>query len=338
MNLLVTGAAGYIGASFSYEALKKGFRVYGCDNFINSDETNIKILENKFPNDFIFEKIDLSTELEKVKNFISNKQIECVIHFASLKSVEESEKIPNEYWRNNLDSTFNVLKAMEDEGLKALVFSSSASVYGQSKIQPLTEDTNLIPESTYGKTKLAIEFILKDLAEKSLINVASLRYFNPIGSHKDGLIVESISDNQSNIMPKIIRVALGVDKKFTVFGNDYETNDGTAERDYIHIEDLISGHLDAVKFILHSKGFIELNLGTGKKVSVLDLLKTFMAASRKEVPIEFSSRRAGDVPVCYADPTKSNKMISWKSKFGLKEMCEDSWRPFQNSDQFKGKS
>ena len=183
-----------------------------------------------------------------------------------------------------------------------------------------------------------LEFILKDLADKSLINVASLRYFNPIGSHKDGLIVESISDNQSNIMPKIIRVALGVDKKFTVFGNDYETNDGTAERDYIHIEDLISGHLDAVKFILHSKGFIELNLGTGKKVSVLDLLKTFIATSRKEVPIEFSSRRAGDVPVCYADPTKSNKMISWKSKFGLKEMCEDSWRPFQNSDEFKGKS
>lgn len=338
MNLLVTGAAGYIGASFSYQALKKGYKVFGCDNFINSDETNIKILENKFSNNFIFKEIDLSREQEKVKNFISNKKIECVIHFASLKSVEESEKIPNEYWRNNLDSTFNVLRAMEDKGIRALVFSSSASVYGYSKIQPLTEDTNLFPESTYGKTKLAIEFILKDLAQKSLINVASLRYFNPIGSHKDGLIVESISDKQSNIMPKIIRVALGVDKKFTIFGDDYKTSDGTAERDYIHIEDLISGHLDAVKYVLQSKGFIELNLGTGKKVSVLELLKTFISANSKEVPIEFSSRRVGDVPVCYADPTKSNKMISWKSKFGLKEMCEDSWRPFQNSDEFKGKS
>ena len=338
MNLLVTGAAGYIGASFSYEALKKGFKVYGCDNFINSDEKNINTLENKFPNDFIFEKIDLSTELEKVKNFISNKKIECVIHFASLKSVEESEKIPNEYWRNNLDSTFNVLEAMEDEGIRDLVFSSSASVYGQSKIQPLTEDANLIPESTYGKTKLSIEFILKDLAEKSLINVVSLRYFNPIGSHKDGLIVESISDNQSNIMPKMIRVALGVDKKFTIFGDDYKTDDGTAERDYIHIEDLISGHLDAVKHILQNEGFVELNLGTGDKVSVLELLKTFMLISNKEVPVEFSSRRAGDVPVCYADPAKSNKIISWKAKFGLKKMCEDSWRPFRNSDGFKRKS
>ena len=338
MNLLVTGAAGYIGSSFSYEALKKGFKIFGCDNFANSNETNVKILKNKFPNDFAFEEIDLSTELKKVKNFISNKKIECVIHFASLKSVEESEKIPNEYWRNNLDSTFNVLKAMEDEGIKAFVFSSSASVYGQSKTQPLTEEANLIPESTYGKTKLVIEFILKDLAEKSLINVVSLRYFNPIGSHKDGLIVESISDNQCNIMPKIIRVALGLDKKLTIFGDDYKTNDGTAERDYIHIEDLISGHLDAVKYILQSKGFVELNLGTGKKVSVLELVKTFMYVNRKEVPIEFSSRRSGDVPVCYADPTKSNKIISWKSNFGLKEMCEDSWRPFQNSDEFKGKS
>ena len=338
MNLLVTGAAGYIGASFSYEALKKGFKVFGCDNFINSDETNVRTLKNKFPNDFIFKKIDLSIELEKLKNLVYNQNIECVIHFASLKSVEESEKIPNEYWRNNLDSTFNVLNAMEDEGIKALVFSSSASVYGKSKIQPLTEDINLIPESTYGKTKLAIEFILKDLAEKSLINVASLRYFNPIGSHKDGLIIESIADNQSNIMPKIIRVALGMDKKFTIFGDDYKTNDGTAERDYIHIEDLISGHLDAVKYISQSKGFVELNLGTGKKVSVLELIKTFMSANRKEVPIEFSSRRVGDVPVCYADPTKSNKLISWKSKFGLKEMCEDSWRPFQNSNELKEKS
>jgi UDP-glucose 4-epimerase len=332
MNLLVTGAAGYIGASFSYEALKKGFKVFGCDNFINSDETNIKILEDKFPSEFVFKKIDLSTQSEKIKNFISNKNIECVIHFASLKSVEESEKIPHEYWRNNLDSTFNVLHAMESEGIKALVFSSSASVYGHSKIQPLSEEADLIPESTYGKTKLAIESVLKDLAEKKLLNVVSLRYFNPVGSHKDGFIAESISENQSNVMPKIVRVALGLEKKFTIFGSDYKTDDGTAERDYIHIEDLISGHLDAVNYALQNNGSIELNLGTGRKVSVLELVNTFMSTNNVDVPLEFSTRRMGDVPICYADPTKSNKIINWKAKFGLKEMCEDSWMPFLNNN------
>ena len=249
MRILVTGGAGYIGGTFSYEALKREHQILVLDNFSNSKPSQIESLKHTFKNNFSFEKVDLALEENKLLKIFSDFKPEIVVHFAGLKSVSESQEQPVRYWHNNVVSTANLLKAMVESNAKKIVFSSSATVYGESFLQPIPETAEIKSMSVYGSTKIAIEEMLSDAAVNSIIDVVSLRYFNPVGAHKEKVIFENPFDSPNNIMPRIIRVALGLDEKLQIYGNDYPTNDGSGERDYIHILDLVSGHFAAMDFI-----------------------------------------------------------------------------------------
>ncbi len=257
----------------------------------------------------------------------SENTIDSVIHFAGFKAVGESVAKPLEYYHNNLTSTFVLLELMRKYGVKNFVFSSSATVYGDAKIIPITEEAPLSATNPYGRTKLMLEEILRDLySSDNSWNIALLRYFNPVGAHESGTIGEDPCGIPNNLMPFITKVAIGELKELSVFGDDYDTPDGTGVRDYIHVVDLAKGHLKALEKLKTNSGLVTYNLGTGNGYSVLDIVKAFSEASGKEIPYKITARRPGDIATCYSEPRKANEELGWKAEKGIKEMCEDSWR------------
>jgi len=327
-KILVTGAAGFIGGTFTYEALKKGYKVHGIDNFSNSTDKNIRIFNTKFSENFTFSQIDLAEDISELREIFLKFIPTIVIHFAGLKAVGESEEKPDLYWRNNVDSTKNILLCLNSK--ISLIFSSSATVYGDNPQQPLTEKSPITPTSVYGKTKVASEDLIKESSLSKGIKSICLRYFNPVGSHKDHMIVEDYANKPNNLMPRLIQTVKNNTNSIKIFGNDYSTKDGTGERDYIHIQDLVDGHMLAMNKIRDVENFEFYNLGTGNPVSVLELIDTFNSVNHLAVEKNFVDRRKGDVEVCFADPTKACKELNWQAKLDLAEMCRDSWAGVKN--------
>lgn len=326
MAVLVTGGMGYIGSHTTVELLRNGYEVIIVDNLINSKELvkdRIKAITGMEPK---FYKYDVLNKKDMDKVFSENS-IDSVIHFAGFKAVGESVAKPLEYYHNNLTSTFVLLELMRKYGVKNFVFSSSATVYGDAKIIPITEEAPLSATNPYGRTKLILEEILRDLysADNSW-NIALLRYFNPVGAHESGTIGEDPYGIPNNLMPFITKIAIGELKELSVFGDDYNTSDGTGVRDYIHVVDLAKGHLKALEKLKTNPGLVTYNLGTGKGYSVLDIVRAFSEASGREIPYKITARRPGDVAIYYSDPSKANEELGWKAEKGIKEMCEDSWR------------
>lgn len=325
MSILVTGGAGYIGSHTAVELLDAGENIIILDNFSNSSPEVLDKIKQITKKDFKFYKIDLLDENALDKVFEENN-IDEVIHFAGLKAVGESVEKPIEYYNNNITGTLNLLKVMKKYNCKKIVFSSSATVYGNPKTLPIKEDFPLSTTNPYGATKLMIEQILQDVnvADKDF-RIAILRYFNPIGAHKSGLIGEVPNGIPNNIMPYIVRVAVGKYNELTVFGKDYDTEDGTGVRDYIHVVDLAKGHLSALKKIRENSGVQIYNLGTGRGYSVLELVKTFEKVNNVKVNYKIGDRRPGDIASCFADVNKAKKEMNWVATKGLEEMCKDSW-------------
>lgn len=326
MAVLVAGGMGYIGSHTTVELLNQGYEVIIVDDLSNSKDIVLERIEKitgKLPK---FYKINIlnSEELEVV--FKDNK-IDSVIHFAAFKAVGESCAMPIEYYHNNLTTTLVMLKLMKKYNVKNFVFSSSATVYGDAKIIPITEESPLSTTNPYGSTKLMNEDILRDVykADNSM-NIALLRYFNPVGAHVSGIIGEDPSGIPNNLMPYITKVAIGELEQLSVFGNDYNTPDGTGVRDYIHVVDLAKGHIKALEKLATNSGLVTYNLGTGNGYSVLDLVNAFSKASGREIKYKIVDRRPGDIATCYADPKKANEELGWTAEKSVEEMCEDSWR------------
>ena len=331
MSVLVTGGMGYIGSHTTVELLKAGKDVIIIDNLCNSSivvKDRIKEITGK---EVKFYNIDLADK-EAVEKVFEENSIESVIDFVALKAVGESVKNPLEYYMNNMVSFLVLLDIMKKNNVKNLVFSSSATVYGEAKTMPILESFPLTATNPYGRTKLMAEEILRDLATSdSSWNIAILRYFNPIGAHESGIIGEDPNGIPDNLMPYITKVAVGELKELSVFGNDYDTIDGTGVRDYIHVVDIAIGHIRALEKLETNSGLVTYNLGTGNGFSVLQLVKAFSKVSGKEIPYKIAPRRAGDVAICYADPSKANKELNWKAERTLEQMCEDSWRWQKNN-------
>lgn len=326
MTVLVTGGAGYIGSHTVLELLNEDHEVIVIDNLSNSSEEALNRVKKITGKDFTFYEKDLLNKKALDSIFKTNK-IDSVIHFAGYKAVGESVAKPLMYYDNNITSTIYLCEVMRNYGVKNIVFSSSATVYGDPHTVPITEDFPLSATNPYGRTKLFIEYLLKDLhvADDSW-NIALLRYFNPVGAHKSGLIGEDPNDIPNNLMPYISQVAVGKLKELSVFGDDYPTHDGTGIRDYIHVVDLANGHLRALAKLETSPGLLVYNLGTGKGSSVLDMVKAFEEASGKKVPYKIAPRRPGDIASCFADPSKAEEELGWTAKYGIKQMCKDAWR------------
>ena len=323
--ILVTGGCGYIGSHTVVELLDDNRDVVIVDNFSNSSPNVLDSIKEITDKDFRFYKIDITNENDLEVVFKENK-INSVIHFAALKAVGESVEKPLEYYYNNLNSTLVLLKLMKKYNVKNFVFSSSATVYGSPKTLPINEDFPLSTTNPYGASKLIIENILKDICKAdSSFNVAILRYFNPVGAHKSGLIGENPNGIPNNLMPYITKVSIGELPYLNVYGNDYDTHDGTGVRDYIHVLDLANGHLKALDKIHTSPGLVIYNLGTGNGYSVLDLVNTYSKVNNVDIPYKIVERRPGDIAKCFADPTKANKELNWSCKYNLEDMCKDSY-------------
>ena len=323
-NILVTGGAGYIGSHTCIELIKAGYGVVIVDNLINSKYEAVRRVEKIVGQPIKFYENDILDAAALDKIFTENK-IDAVINFAGLKAVGESVEKPLEYYHNNITGVLVLLDAMKRHGCKNIVFSSSATVYGNPHTVPIKEDFPLSATNPYGRTKLFIEDILRDLyvADKTF-NIAILRYFNPVGAHESGLIGEDPNGIPNNLCPYITKVAVGKLAKVRVFGNDYSTPDGTGVRDYIHVCDLAVGHVLALKKLFENSGLYTVNLGTGVGYSVLDVIKAFSKALGKDIPYEFAPRRAGDIPECYADPSLAEKLIGFKTTRTLDDMCRDA--------------
>ncbi|WP_312470511.1 UDP-glucose 4-epimerase GalE [Neobacillus sp.] len=326
MAILVTGGAGYIGSHTCVELLNAGYEIIVVDNFSNSKPEALIRVNEITSRDFKFYETDLLDQKGLEKVFFENK-IEAVIHFAGLKAVGESVSIPLHYYHNNITGTLMLCEMMKRYEVKNLVFSSSATVYGMPERMPIAEDFPLSATNPYGRTKLMIEEILRDLhiADESW-SIALLRYFNPIGAHESGRIGEAPNGVPNNLMPFITQVAVGKLESLLIFGEGYPTVDGTGVRDYIHVVDLAKGHLKALEKTIHGNGVEEYNLGTGKGYSVLEMVKAFEKASDRHIPYQIVEKRPGDVAVCYADPEKAKTQLGWKAEKGIDEMCRDSWR------------
>lgn len=324
MKILVTGGAGYIASHTVVSLIEAGYEVVSVDNFSNSNMTAVHNVQKIVGKPFTFYENDVCDKQAMRKIFTENN-IEAVIHFAGLKAVGESVQMPLEYYHNNLFSTITLLEVMREFGVKKFVFSSSATVYGIPDKMPITEDSPLSTTNPYGATKLMIENILRDLyASDNSWNIILLRYFNPVGAHKSGLIGEDPKGIPNNLMPYIAQVAAGKLACLTVHGSDYPTPDGTGVRDYIHITDLAEGHLAALEHI-NRFGAEAINLGTGTGYSVLEMVNAFQKASGKTVAYKIGPRRAGDIASCYASPEKAKRLLGWAAKRGLDEMCQDLW-------------
>ncbi len=326
MRILVTGGAGYIGSHAVLELLKVGFEVVVVDNLSNSKEESLKRVSELAGKSVDFYKADL-LDMDALRSIFSKYEIDAVIHFAGLKAVGESVSIPLHYYHNNITGTLMLLEAMKGANVKNIVFSSSATVYGDPERIPITEEDKLGPTNPYGRTKYMIEEIMKDLhASDDSWNIILLRYFNPVGADKSGRIGEDPNGIPNNLMPFISQVAVGKLKELSIFGNDYPTHDGTGVRDYIHVVDLAIGHIKAIDKLKEKPGVAIYNLGTGQGYSVLDMLKAFEKTSGRRISYKLTGRRPGDIAICYADPTKAFRELGWKAEQGLEQMCEDSWR------------
>lgn len=333
MNILVTGGAGYIGSHTAVELLNAGYEVIIVDNLCNSSSIVLDRIKEITGKNIKFYQIDTRDEAKLREVFKENK-IDAVIHFAALKAVGESVEKPYEYYHNNLINTLTVLGVMREFGVDKFVFSSSATVYGSPKTCPIKEDFPLSTTNPYGSTKLMIENMLRDICKANEnFNVAILRYFNPIGAHESGKIGEEPNGIPNNLMPYITKVAIGKLKELSVFGNDYDTPDGTGVRDYIHVVDLALGHVKALEKLNQNPGLVTYNLGTGKGYSVLDLVKAFEKASNVKIPYKIVGRRAGDIATCYADATKAEKELGWVAKYDVDKMCKDSWNWQSNNPE-----
>ena len=326
MKILVTGGAGYIGSHTCIELSKAGYDIVVVDNLRNSKEESLKRVEKIIGKPVKFYKADVR-DREALRTIFKENKIEAAIHFAGLKAVGESVKIPMEYYKNNIDSTFVLCDVMEEFGVKKIVFSSSATVYGVAKTMPLVENMPLGAINPYGRTKLFIEEMLRDLfVSDNGWSIALLRYFNPIGAHESGLIGEDPKGIPNNLMPYISQVAVGKLEKLHVFGNDYKTVDGTGVRDYIHVVDLADGHVKAVNWALNNTGCEAINLGTGNGCSVLQLKDAFQKASGIEIPFVIDPRRPGDPDEVYANADKAKNLLGWEAKRSIEDMCVDTWR------------
>ncbi|WP_342433469.1 UDP-glucose 4-epimerase GalE [Neobacillus sp. FSL H8-0543] len=326
MAILVTGGAGYIGSHTCIELLKSDYEIIILDNFSNSKPESLKRVKEITEKDFKFYEVDL-LDRKGLEDVFLNNEIDAVIHFAGLKAVGESISIPLHYYHNNITGTMILCDVMKQHGVQNLVFSSSATVYGMPERVPISEDFPLSATNPYGRTKLMIEEILRDLyVADDNWSIALLRYFNPIGAHESGKIGEDPNGIPNNLMPYITQVAVGKLKELQVFGNDYSTVDGTGVRDYIHVVDLAKGHLKALEKVMSSKGVEAYNLGTGTGYSVLELVLAFEKASGKKVPYKIVDKRPGDVAVCYADASKAKNELGWTAERGIEDMCRDSWR------------
>ncbi|WP_035277354.1 UDP-glucose 4-epimerase GalE [Desulforegula conservatrix] len=325
-TILVTGGAGYIGSHTCVALSAGGYETIILDNFSNSKESSIariKEISGVMPK---FIKADVRDD-DALDSVFKNNKIDAVIHFAGLKAVGESTEKPLEYYENNVYGAICLMKSMKKNGVKSLVFSSSATVYGTPPSVPIREDFPLQTASPYGRTKLMIEEILRDfhLSDPSW-SIAILRYFNPTGAHSSGLIGEDPNGIPNNLTPYITQVAIGRLKELQVFGNDYPTKDGTGVRDYIHVVDLAEGHVKALEKLSKGSGLFTYNLGTGNGYSVLDMVAAFEKATGKKIPYRIAARRSGDIAECFADPTLAATELNWKTKYGLEEMARDSWK------------
>lgn len=327
MAVLVTGGAGYIGSHTCVELLNAGKDVVIVDNFYNCKRSSLDRIRALVKKDFKFYECDIRDK-KGLDEIFKKEQIESVIHFAGLKAVGESVHKPLEYFDNNVNGTLVLLEVMRENGCKKIVFSSSATVYGMNNVSPLTEDMEVGGVTNpYGRTKYMIECILKDLyVSDDTWSICLLRYFNPIGAHKSGTMGEDPNGIPNNLMPYITQVAIGKREFLNVWGDDYDTPDGTGVRDYIHVVDLALGHIKAVEKVEGCNGLFIYNLGTGKGYSVLDVVKAFEKASGVEIPYRIGPRRDGDIATCYSDPSKAFKELGWKAERDIEEMCEDSWR------------
>lgn len=333
MAVLVTGGAGYIGSHTCVELLNAGEEIIILDNFVNSKPEALNRIKAITGKDFRFYEADLLNK-EAIDKVFAENSIDAVIHFAGLKAVGESVMQPIRYYHNNITGTLNLCNVMQAHNVKKMVFSSSATVYGTPKTVPIDETFPLSTTNPYGSTKLMIEQILRDIyTADNEWSIALLRYFNPIGAHKSGLIGEDPNGIPNNLMPYIAQVAIGKLECLGVFGNDYPTHDGTGVRDYIHIVDLSLGHLKALAKIRKDKGVDAYNLGTGKGYSVLDVVAAFEKASGKKVKYQIKPRRPGDIAECYANPEKAKKLLGWEAIYGIEEMCRDSWNFTQKNPQ-----
>ena len=338
MAILVTGGAGFIGSHTCVALTQAGYEVIIVDNYYNSSPKSLARINELCGKALKFYECDIRDKAGMDKIFKENK-IEAVIHFAGLKAVGESCRKPIEYYDNNIGGTLVLCDVMRENGCKNIVFSSSATVYGMHNVSPLKETMQTGGTTNpYGTIKYMIEIILEDIYKSdNEWNVTLLRYFNPIGAHKSGRIGENPNGIPNNLMPYITQVAIGKLPELSVFGDDYDTPDGTGVRDYIHVVDLAEGHVKALDNILEGgKGVQVFNLGTGHGYSVLDIVKAFEKASGKKVPYKIVSRRPGDIATCYSDPSKAKEVLGWEAKRGLAEMCEDSWRwQSQNPNGFE---
>jgi UDP-glucose 4-epimerase len=324
--ILVTGGTGYIGSHTVVELLAAGHEVAILDNLSNSRHEVVDRIEKIAGRRPVFVEGDIR-DADLLDTLFARHTFSAVIHFAGLKAVGESVSKPLEYYENNVHGSMVLFSAMHRHGVKRLVFSSSATVYGDPDSLPIREDAPLCATNPYGRTKLMIEEILRDIAQANPEwQVAILRYFNPIGAHKSGLIGEAPNGIPNNLLPYVAQVATGKLARLSVFGGDYPTSDGTGVRDYIHIADLALGHLKALDYLNTHTGLHEYNLGTGKGYSVLEIVQAFEQASGRKVPYEVTARRPGDIASCYADPEKASRELGWKAERGLDEMCADAWR------------
>ncbi len=326
MKILVTGGAGYIGSHTCVELQQSGYDVVVIDNLSNSNSESLKRVEKITGKTIRFYEGDVRNEA-LLKQIFAENEISCVIHFAGLKAVGESVAKPWEYYDNNLNSTLVLTKVMKEVGMKNIIFSSSATVYSADNEMPLREASRTGGcTNPYGWTKFMTEQILSGIAHaESDWSIALLRYFNPIGAHESGTIGEDPRGIPNNLMPYITQVAIGRREYLSVYGNDYDTHDGTGVRDYIHVVDLAKGHVAAVKYVLTHNGCEVFNLGTGKGVSVLDMVKAFNAANGLDLPYKIVDRRPGDIATCYADPSRSEQLLGWKAEKDLEDMVRDSW-------------
>ncbi len=327
MSILVTGGAGYIGSHTCIELLNAGYDIVVVDNFYNSKRESLNRIAELSGKSFAFYECDIRDK-EGLDKIFKTEKIDAVIHFAGLKAVGESCQKPIEYYDNNIGGTLKLCEVMKENGCKKIVFSSSATVYGSNNISPLKETMPTGGTTNpYGTTKYMIEIILSDIFKSdNEWSISLLRYFNPIGAHKSGRIGEDPNGIPNNLMPFITQVAIGKRECLSVFGNDYDTPDGTGVRDYIHVVDLALGHVKALDRVLNTNGLDIFNLGTGTGYSVLDVVKAFEKASGVKVNYKIVDRRPGDIATCYSDPSRAEAVLGWKAERGIEEMCEDSWR------------
>lgn len=336
--VLVTGGAGYIGSHTCVELLHAGYEVLVLDNLSNASKQSLERIEQITSKKVSFIEGDIRDKT-KLQEIFQNYKIDSVIHFAGLKAVGESVSKPLEYYDNNINGTLVLLETMQEFGCKKIVFSSSATVYGDPHATPIKENFPLSATNPYGRTKLFIEYILRDLyVSDPSFKIVILRYFNPIGAHKSGLIGEDPEGIPNNLLPFISQTAVGKREYLSIFGNDYATKDGTGVRDYIHVVDLSLGHIKALEKLDTLDELLIVNLGTGKGYSVLEAIAAFEKASGKEVPYKIAPRRSGDIAECFADPGYAKEVLGWHATRGIEEMCEDAWRwQSQNPEGFAKK-